>query len=94
MDETFHAVEAARQWRECVTGEVARLSPSQKVAFFQRFASVDVLQAQPIPTDALPLTKPRVRQKAFDAVAESRKWKAAAARRATPRPRRRSTASS
>lgn len=81
MDEPFHAVEAARQWRERVTGEVAAMSLDEKVAFFRRFSSVDVLKAKPIPTEKLPVTPPKQRKKGFDAVAESRKWREAASRK-------------
>jgi hypothetical protein len=65
MDEPFHAVEAARQWRERVTGEVAAMSPDEKVAFFRRFSSVDVLKAKPTPTEKLPLPPSTPRKKRF-----------------------------
>jgi hypothetical protein len=81
MDETFDAVAAARQWRERVTGEVAAMSLEEKVAFFQRFSSVNVLKAEPTPNEKLPVPPARQRGKSFDAVAESRKWRDVASRR-------------
>jgi hypothetical protein len=51
------------------------------VAYFQSFNSVAVLHAKPMATKALPRVAPLVREKGFDAVKESRKWKAAVSRK-------------
>ena len=81
MSKSFHAVETSRQWRDRVTREVAGMSQREKVAHFQRFNSVAMLQARRVPTQALPLVLPAIRTKGFDAVTESRKWRRAAGRR-------------
>jgi len=75
MTKNFHAVETSRQWRDRVTRDVAGMSQREKVAYFQRFNSVAVLKAKPVPTKALPLVLPVGRKKGFDAVSESRKWR-------------------
>ena len=81
MTKHFHAVETSRQWRDRVSRDVAGMSPREKVAHFQRFNSVAVLKAKPVPTKALPLVLPATRKKGFDAVSESRKWRKSASRR-------------
>jgi hypothetical protein len=81
MTKTFHAVETSRQWRDRVTRDVAGMSQRERVAYFQRFNSVAVLKAKPVPTKALPLVLPSTRKKGFDAVSESRKWRKATSRR-------------
>jgi hypothetical protein len=81
MTKHFHAVETSRQWRDRVTRDVAGLSQREKVAYFQRFNSVAVLKAKPVPTKALPLILPVSRKKGFNAVSESRKWRKANSRR-------------
>ena len=86
MTKPFHAVEAARKWRGRVTQDVAGLSPREKVSYFRKFESVDVLKAEAVPTRALPAVAPLQRKAGFDAVKESRKWKATVARkRSLPR---------
>ena len=74
MNKSFHAVETSRKWRDRVSSDVAGMSQREKVTYFQRFNSVDVLKAKAVPTKALPLVMPVSRKKGFDAVAESRKW--------------------
>ena len=81
MTKTFHAVETSRQWRDRVSRDVAGMGQREKVAYFQRFNSIAVLKARPVPTKALPLVLPSTRKKGFDAVAESRKWRKTASRR-------------
>ena len=81
MTKSFHAVETSRQWRDRVSRDVAGMGQREKVAYFQRFNSIAVLKARPVPTKALPLVLPAARKKGFDAVAESRKWRKAVSRR-------------
>jgi hypothetical protein len=81
MTKNFHAVETSRKWRDRVSRDVAGMSQREKVAHFQRFNSVAVLKAKPVPTKALPLVLPVSRKKGFDAVAESRKWRRSVSRR-------------
>ena len=81
MTKSFHAVETSRQWRDRVSRDVAGMSQREKLAHFQRFNSVAVLKAKPVPTKALPLVLPVSRKKGFDAVAESRKWRKVVSRR-------------
>jgi hypothetical protein len=81
MSKSFHAVETSRKWRDQVSRDVARMSQREKIAHFQRFNSVAVLKAKPVPTKALPMVLPVSRKKGFDAVAESRKWRRAVSRR-------------
>ena len=81
MTKSFHAVETSRKWRDRVNCDVAGMSQREKVAYFQRFNSVAVLKAKPVPTKALPLVLPATRKKGFDAVGESRKWRKAVSRR-------------
>jgi hypothetical protein len=86
MTKPFHVVESARKWRERVSHDVAGLSRREKIAHFQRFESVDALKAVTLPTRAFPVVAPTQHKKSFNAVAESRKWKADAARkRSLPR---------
>jgi hypothetical protein len=81
MNKLFHAVEASRHWRDQVSRDVAGMSQREKLAYFQRFESVAALKAKPVPTKALPVVAPVQYKKSFDAVIESRKWKAATARK-------------
>jgi hypothetical protein len=81
MNKPFHAVEAARKWRERVSRDVAGMSPREKVAHFQRFNSVAALKARAVPTKSLPVVLPVSRKKGFDAVTEARKWRRAASRK-------------
>jgi hypothetical protein len=75
MTKPFHAVEASRQWRDRVGRNVAGMGQREKVAYFERFNSVDVLKAKAVPTKALPHVLPCTRKYGFDAVTESRKWR-------------------
>ncbi len=81
MNKNFHAVETSRQWRDRVSRDVAGMSQREKIAYFQRFNSVAALKARAVPTKALPVVLPVSRKKGFDAVAESRKWRAATGRK-------------
>jgi hypothetical protein len=49
MTKKFHAVETSRKWRDQVSRDVAGMTQREKVAYFQRFNSVAVLKAKPVP---------------------------------------------